>query len=137
MSNFTSPAILEILDNYCFRVVEPFQFYVGDSQYPDAIYTIPAGFVTDLASVPRSLWAILPPHGRYAKAAILHDFLICPQDAGISPSRLLPVSRENADMIFYQAMLVLGVPSGQAWVMYCAVRAYSVWKSINQWRIFP
>lgn len=77
MSSFTSPAILEILDNLSFRVVEPFEFYLGESEATaTARYSVPLGFITDLASVPRVLWALLPPHGRYAKAAILHDYLL-------------------------------------------------------------
>jgi len=36
---------------------------------------IPAGFVTNFASVPRILWPILPPRGKYAPATIEHDYL--------------------------------------------------------------
>jgi len=37
--------------------------------------TVPAGFDTDYASIPRIFWPIYPPDGEYAPAAILHDFL--------------------------------------------------------------
>lgn len=118
MSSFTSPAILEVLDNYCFRVVDPFQFYRGEAVKPESTYTVPAGFVTDLASVPRILWTLLPPHGRYAKAAILHDYLL-------TLSRKRQLSRYEADIIFYEAMRVLNVPMWQAWLMYKAVSLYT------------
>src|SRR5438093_7156274 len=36
---------------------------------------VPAGFVTDLASVPVFLTWIFPRYGKYTKAAILHDYL--------------------------------------------------------------
>lgn len=36
-------------------------------------YAVPAGFVTDGASVPRWLWSVFPPVGRYFVAACLHD----------------------------------------------------------------
>ncbi len=36
---------------------------------------VPKGFVTDLASVPPILWSKYPPTGRYAYAAIVHDYL--------------------------------------------------------------
>lgn len=44
--------------------------YVGK----DELITIPDGFETDLASVPRIFWAFLPPSGVYERAAVLHDF---------------------------------------------------------------
>ena len=119
MSSFTSPAVLEILDNLCFRLVQPFEFYVGESEATaTARYSVPIGFVTDLTSVPRVLWALLPPHGRYAKAAILHDYLLTKVRAG-------ELSRPTADAIFYQAMKVLAVPTWQAWLMYRAVSLYT------------
>ena len=37
--------------------------------------TIPKGFESDMASVPRFLWAVIPPIGPYNKAALLHDYL--------------------------------------------------------------
>lgn len=37
--------------------------------------TVPAGFVTDFASIPRLFWRILPPWGSYNRAAVVHDFL--------------------------------------------------------------
>jgi hypothetical protein len=36
---------------------------------------VPKGFVTDLASIPRPFWSLLPPNGPYAQAAIVHDYL--------------------------------------------------------------
>ena len=38
-------------------------------------FEIPAGFVTDLASIPRVFWQVLPRDGEYAYAAIIHDYL--------------------------------------------------------------
>jgi len=37
--------------------------------------TIPKGFVTDYASVPRYLWWLYPPVGGYDDAAVVHDYL--------------------------------------------------------------
>ena len=37
--------------------------------------TVPKGFVTDLASIPRPFWSLLRPDGNYVYAAIIHDFL--------------------------------------------------------------
>lgn len=64
------------------RVLEPFSFTVFDDpkpgrETPFLLYTVPAGFVTDGASIPRSLWGIpgLAPYGRCTRSAIAHDWL--------------------------------------------------------------
>src|SRR3954469_3966277 len=36
---------------------------------------VPAGFVTDLASIPNQFWSVLPPAARYSYPAIIHDYL--------------------------------------------------------------
>lgn len=64
--------------------------------------TVPKGFVTDLASVPRLLWFKYSPQGRYAYAAIVHDYLYWVQDPNIS--------KEEADKILKAAMIDSGVP---------------------------
>lgn len=53
-----------------FQVATPcsFQTALADNA------VIPAGYITDFASVPRWLWSILPPHGRMANAAMVHDY---------------------------------------------------------------
>lgn len=122
MSSFTTPAAVELLDNLEFRLLEPFQFYVGEKEAPHTIYTIPAGFVTDLTSVPRLLWSLLPPHGRYAKAAILHDWLV---------TQAPEIPRSQADDLFCEAMHVLKVPVWQAKLMHLAVKLYSHYEN---WR---
>lgn len=43
--------------------------YVGERD----VITIPAGTCTDLASVPRIFWWLLPPTGAYEDAAFVHD----------------------------------------------------------------
>lgn len=39
------------------------------------IIKIKKGYETDLASVPRFLWSIIPPFGEYTFAAIIHDYM--------------------------------------------------------------
>lgn len=77
-------------------------------------YTIPEGFVTDFASVPRCLWWLLPPMGRYGKAALLHDWLYS----------VRTTSRKEADEIFLDAMLMMGVRKLIALAMFVAVRLF-------------
>ena len=58
-------------------------FYIKDGEarwFPNQgqaykFVEVPIGFVSDLASVPSILWSKYPPQGRYAIAAIIHDYL--------------------------------------------------------------
>lgn len=78
------------------------------------VVVVPKGFVTDLASIPRALWAILPPFGRYTAAALVHDFLYFKQDR----------ERHLADMVFLNAMKELNVRRWKRGSMYRAVRMF-------------
>ena len=54
-------------------------------------YIVPAGFITDFASIPRLFWTVVGhPAGKYAQAAVLHDYLY----------RTNSVSRAKADSLF-------------------------------------
>ncbi|EDV2652081.1 DUF1353 domain-containing protein [Salmonella enterica subsp. diarizonae] len=112
MSKFTTPAILEMLGHYNWRVYEPFEFYLSDDS--SDVISVPAGFVTDLATVPRIFWILLPPDGKYAKAAIIHDYLY---DNALR-------TKYEADRIFLDGMKVLGVPRWKRTIMYLAVRLF-------------
>lgn len=113
MSSFTTPADLRMLDDYRWQVLAPFEYHVGS--YPSGtVISVPTGTVTDLATVPRLLWALFPPHGRYAKAAIVHDYLYA-QAIG---------SKAYADRTFLEAMEVLGVSRFTRMVMYWTVRLF-------------
>lgn len=70
--------------------------------------------ITDLASVPRIFWTLLPPDGKYAKAAIIHDYLYDNAQR----------TKKEADRIFLDGMTVLGVPKWKRTVMYWAVRVF-------------
>ena len=77
--------------------------------------TVPAGFETNFASVPRLLWRVLPPIGDYWRSAILHDYLY---------SQDCTCSRFLADSMFRDAMYADGVPLLQRVAMYYAVRLF-------------
>ena len=81
--------------------------------------TVPAGFKTDGASVPRLLWWLFPPTGRYMAAAIVHDYLL---------QAHYPARRE-ADRVFLQAMEALGVIFWRRWLMFGAVRCFGLIKT--------
>lgn len=74
--------------------------------------TVPAGFVTDYASIPKPLWSFASPHGSYSEAAIVHDYLYWTQSC----------SRLQADNIFLIAMKEANVGAFKRWAIYRAVR---------------
>ena len=131
MSSFTTPLILEFLDadktedNKRFKLVQAFQYYIGDEGSGDEI-NVPAGHPTDFASVPRIFWTILPPVGQYGKAAVVHDYLC---DECIKCGYQYPPgmkSRAEADKIFFEAMGVLKVKKWKRYIMFWAVRAWGI-----------
>lgn len=75
--------------------------------------TVPVGFVSDLTSVPRLLWSALPRQGRYAYAAVIHDYLYWTQDR----------TRQEADQILLIAMEDSNVDANLARTIHSAVRA--------------
>ncbi|WP_052435608.1 DUF1353 domain-containing protein [Bradyrhizobium japonicum] len=81
---------------------------------------VPRGFVTDLASIPTYLWAILQKTGRYGNAAIYHDFLYWQQTC----------TREVADCVFDRAMVEMGVDSLTRNLIWAGVRVFggSAWE---------
>jgi hypothetical protein len=110
MSKFTTPLKVEVIDNFKFRIIERFEYYVDS---PDGeVIKVQKGFTTDFASIPRFLWSILPPHGKYAKAAVIHDWMY----------NNAYKTKEFADKTFYDAMLVLGVRKYIARSMYIFVK---------------
>lgn len=79
---------------------------------------IPHETVTDLASVPRILWTVLPPFGRHTNAAVLHDVLYRTGDTR---------GRAWADRQFLEAMRALDVPALRARIIWAAVRVFGWW----------
>ncbi len=113
MSSFTSLlAVVQLLRTGLWRTARPLVYHAGFEGSGER-YTVPQGFCTDFASVPRVLWSLVGnPVGRYAAAAVLHDWLYA----------TAPVDRARADALFLEAMGVLGVRWSQRWALYLGVR---------------
>jgi hypothetical protein len=78
-------------------------------------FTVPAGFETDFASVPRTPVAFLLTADSAHEASALHDWLYTP---------VQPVDRTTADAVLREASLVTGVPTWRAFLMWAGVRAF-------------
>lgn len=76
--------------------------------------TAPAGFETDGASIPRFFWRLIGPPlaGKYAPAAVLHDYLYQRQI----------FTRRGSDVVFKFMMETLGVPQWKINLIYYGVR---------------
>lgn len=81
---------------------------------------IEKGFTTDLASVPRIFWPVIPPFGRYARAAVLHDYLL--QENW--------VSIETANEMFFEALDVLNTNKTTGFLIKTGVRGYFLFKQL-------
>jgi hypothetical protein len=81
------------------------------------LVSIPEGFITDLASVPRILWNVYPPFGKYIKSCCLHDFLYSQHRDGTKE-----YSRAYCDAVLLEAMKDEEVPRFTRCVIWTFVR---------------
>ena|GEM_PF-719504 len=103
----------------------PMSYYAGENR--DEEIVVPAGFVTDLASIPRLVWSFYPPDGPWVKAAIIHDFLYDTQGDGrwnstTGVSRAEPYSRAESDGILLEGMAERSVGRWERFVIWASVR---------------
>jgi len=121
MSRFLDSLCVTEIDDSIFEIAaHPFRY---QSDLAGRMFTVPEGFYTDFASVPRLgiVYALL---GDRAHApAVVHDWLYY---AAIT-------SRRTADEILMEAMGVLGLPSWQKYPIYWGVRGGG-WAAWNQHR---
>jgi hypothetical protein len=118
MSQFTTPFIGELIGKNLWKNYQPFEYHIGT--YPsDEIITVPAGFKTNFASVPRIFWPILSPIDDHGKAAVIHDYCYA---KGL-------YNRRISDKIFREGLRVLNVKSWKVFCMYYGLRMFGwiVW----------
>ncbi len=111
VSRFQLPLRTEYVDGRRWLLCDAFTF---GSVVLQRVVAVPAGFMTDFASIPRVLWNLLPPTGTYGKAAVIHDFLYRTPFA---------CTRKEADQVLAEAMADLGVRWITRQIIYRAVRA--------------
>jgi len=85
---------------------------------------VPKGFVTDFASIPQLFWSIAPPTGKYASAAVVHDYLYATHTT----------TKAVADKVFLILMQRYGVGYIKRKIMYYAVRMFggSAWNKARE-----
>lgn len=118
----SAPRFLDFLtvtpmaDGFQWRLNSRFRFWSAEL---GRMFEAPAMLIVDFASVPRFLWATLPPWSRYGAAATAHDSAYWQQDC----------TRAEADVMLREAMEVLGVDEITVNAIYTAVRTFgqSAW----------
>lgn len=125
MSGFVTPLRVEEVDEFggLWELLQPLAY---DSDLLGRI-EVPAGFVTDFASVPRLPVIYLTEGGKGNKAAVVHDYLYT---VGSATGK---VTRLQADQVLREALLASGYSAATAGVFYAAVRVGggSHWKAPN------
>lgn len=104
------------------RVTEGFRFYVGTPDSGEWV-NVPAGYLTDGASVPRMFWSLIPPWGIYGQAAVVHDIL-CEYLSTTLHGLPHRITRARCDQILLEAMVALQVPLVKRQLIYRSVSLY-------------
>lgn len=108
---FADVACIKPHKDYHYMTCAPIAVTIGDS-----FLIVPENFDTDLASIPHWLWSfIAPTRSDFMEASILHDYLYTCHSG---------FSRKDIDGIFYQSLVINGVPKLRAALMYLAVRLF-------------
>ena len=132
MSNFTKPFEVKVhnlhLRDRPFEVLREVSYYSNIDGVSDI--TVPVGFRTDFATIPRPFSGILFPVGRYSKAALIHDYLVSRRsDTGYSIKLI--------NNIFKEAMKVLKVKKFNLYLIYWSVVLWLEWVRPLRNKIIP
>jgi len=76
-------------------------------------FFVPAGFTTDLASLPRCVRGLFNRNGRSRKPSVLHDYLYTEK----------MFTRKRCDQIFRDCLINSGIRKWQAGLYYYGVRS--------------
>lgn len=108
----------EIVGDNKFKLLEDFTFDDGEHYF-----LIKKDFITDGFSVPPLFRPLQSPTGRGIEIAVVHDFLY-------SIYKPNGITRKQADKIFLNGLICLGLHPLKAKLMYLAVRIFgkTKWK---------
>lgn len=114
-----SKLILETISNGKAILLEEYVYDINGY-----LIRVPKYFITDGASVPKSLQWLYNPYGKYINAAVIHDYLY-------SVYNNTGINRTLADKIFRHIMQENGIDKRTIKRFYIAVRCFgeTSWKS--------
>lgn len=111
------PILQPVAKGYTWEVKDPFTF--KDDEI--GVQVVPDGFVSDLGSIPRFFWNIIPPFGPATPAYLAHDFLYFSQQ----------YERSTCDAVLLRLMNVCGVGFFTRHLVYRNVRLFG-WMAWEQ-----
>ncbi len=119
---FLTKLSVEQIDENSFLITKPFQYLIEekelgrdfyDEKKGKSVVTVPAGFVTDFASVPRIPFVYARYGGRGQRAAVIHDYLYA-----------VGYNRRKSDKIFQLALLDCNLPKSISYAMWLGMRIF-------------
>ncbi|WP_457625058.1 DUF1353 domain-containing protein [Persephonella sp.] len=113
-----TPLKVELDDGEKWILAEEFTAYSEKIGKGRVYFTVPAGFKTDFASVPKVFLSFLRWRDKFNKASVIHDWLY--------NTKIL--SRKEADRVYLELMLVLGIEKWKAYLFYIAVRLFGFFR---------
>ena len=117
MSKYLTELDVRHIDGKKWKVINAFLYEKNNGD----IITVPVGYITDFASIPRLFWRVIGhPAGKHGKAAVIHDYLYSTH----------LYSKKESDKIFYNGMRVSGVSWIKVSLMYNIVK----WFGKKDWK---
>lgn len=102
---------VEKIGKRMWKVQEDFTFHYGKT------VTVPKGFITDGASVPRIFWWFLDPATELFEAGVVHDYMLSIED-------------KRAHVALYKAAQYYRVPKYKCKIVFYGVRSYFFFKNL-------
>lgn len=109
----------KLLERDYWLVTEPFVYTLASGYY----VTVPTGFLTDGASIPKALWNMIPPWGDHGQAAVMHDYL-CEHGSISNGYNRISVDRRFTDKAFVEGLTALNVSPIKVKMMATGVNLY-------------
>ena len=106
------PKVAPVVEAEVWRLTDDFEYKVDC-----CVYTVPQGFLTDGASIPRFLWRLCghPMATRRFPVAVIHDYLYSEPGGR---------SRAEVDELYHDGLVALGFPKWKANIEYWAIRLF-------------
>jgi len=144
---FLSQVAVRRLGLGCWQLTEPLAYRDDDGPVPGRVFTAPAGYRTDWATIPRWATVLVPHLGLWDEPAVIHD-LGCDAlrerrqqlRAGHLEPRVPWLDARGVDALWHRCLLDVGVGPVMALLLWVAVRwgaLASPWRRVGWWRDAP
>jgi len=112
LRDITRPTVTQLTQkDPVFMLAFPMRYKAFHSSNYEIV--VPAGFITDLASIPEPLWWWESPHEGTMAPAIIHDYLYWEQSC----------TKDEADAVMYVAMTEVGLEGDKIAGVYVGIRS--------------